>query len=75
MDSLRRNVDSKNLTAGMNRNYKAWFERELECGELMDAEADAFWIAINPSTPKEQVQQASEKLYDLLRCRGVKVKD
>jgi hypothetical protein len=41
----------------------------------MEGEEEVFWQAINPATPKEQVQHASEKLYDLLRNRGVKVRD
>jgi hypothetical protein len=58
----------------MNRNYKAWFEQELNCS-LTDKEQESFWVAINPSTPKQEVQRASERLYDLLRERGIRVKD
>jgi hypothetical protein len=50
-------------------------QRELGC-ELMAGEEEAFWIAIlNRATPKEAAQRASERLYDALKSRGVKVRD
>ncbi len=58
----------------MNRNFKTQFESELGC-TLMEKEEQAFWEAINPGSTKEQVQRASEWLYDLLKTRGVKVQD
>jgi hypothetical protein len=58
----------------MNRNFKTQFESELGC-TLTDKESQEFWTAINPSTPKQEVERASERLYDLLLSRGVKVRD
>lgn len=58
----------------MNRNFKQQFEAELGV-ELMASEEQAFWDAVNPSASKEQVERASERLYDLLRERGVRVRD
>ena len=58
----------------MNRNFKTQFESELGC-TLTDKESEEFWEAINPSSTPDQVQQASERLYDLLRARGVRVRD
>lgn len=67
-------MNSLGAVVPMNRNYKAWFEKELNC-TLMDREEQAFWDAVNPSASKEQVERASERLYDLLRERGVRVRD
>ena len=58
----------------MSRNFKQEFEQEVGC-ELMDREIPVFYEAINPSSTKEQVQRASERLYDLLQARGVRVRD
>jgi hypothetical protein len=67
-------VDSRSLTVGMNRNFKTQFESQLG-RTLMEKEEQAFWEAINPASTKEQVQRASERLYDPLKTRGVKVQD
>jgi hypothetical protein len=56
------------------RNFKTQFESELGC-TLMEKEEESFWEAINPASTKEQVQRASERLYDLLKNRGVRVRD
>jgi len=41
----------------------------------MAGEEQVFWEAINPSSTPGQVQRASERLWDLLQSRGVKVRD
>jgi hypothetical protein len=58
----------------VNRNLKQQFEKELNC-TLPDKEEAVFWTALNPASTKEQVQRASERLYDLLRNRDVKSRD
>jgi hypothetical protein len=57
----------------MNRNFKQQFVAELGC-VLMDEDERLFWIALNPVSTLSQRREAEEKLYDLLRNRGVRVK-
>lgn len=67
-DKVRKIIKQELVT----RNLKAQFETELGI-TLIAEEENLFWICLNPVSTLSEKREAEEKLYDLLKNRGVRI--